>query len=126
MLKSEGFDISTATLIDIQKVLANLGDEELVNFTELRSLLGPLICRNKEEQEHFNTIFDKYETLVKESIQKHPSSPSQTLPSSTQQLKWKVIIAGIACVIIFGLYLWWKNSHDKSIINITTVATDST
>ncbi|MBA2563558.1 MAG: hypothetical protein H0V14_11740, partial [Chitinophagaceae bacterium] len=126
MLKSEGFDISTATLIDIQKVLANLGDEELVNFTELRSLLGPLICRNKEEQEHFNTIFDKYETLVKESIQKHPSSPSQTLPSSTQQLKWKVIIAGIACVIILGLYLWWKNNHDKSIINIITVATDST
>ncbi len=69
MLKAEGFDIGTSTLIDIQKILANLGDEELADFSELRSIISPLICRNKEEQEHFNTIFEKYKLYIKEKDQ---------------------------------------------------------
>ncbi len=68
MLKSEGFDISTSTLIDIQKVLANLGDEDLSDFSELRSIISPLICRNKEEQQQFNAIFEKYESYIKEGM----------------------------------------------------------
>jgi hypothetical protein len=66
ILQKDGFEISTRTVLDIQKVLANLDDISKEDTANLKLLLGPLICRNKEEQERFYKLFDDYEKQLNE------------------------------------------------------------
>ena len=124
MLKAEGFDVSTSTLIDIQKVLANLGDEMLVDFSELRSIISPLICRNKEEQEHFNAIFHKYETYIKEKS----DEPFQAAEINIKKPNYKkIILIGLGSILLLSaiIYFFLQPAKHFPSINVVTVFKDS-
>ena len=124
MLKADGFDISTSTLIDIQKVLANLGDEMLVDFSELRSIISPLICRNKEEQEHFNAIFHKYETYIKEKS----DEPFQAAEINIKKPNYKkIILIGLGSILLLSaiIYFFLQPAKHFPSINVVTVFKDS-
>ncbi|MEP6597347.1 MAG: hypothetical protein ABJA71_15450, partial [Ginsengibacter sp.] len=125
MLKAEGFDIGTSTLIDIQKILANLGDEELTDFSELRPIISPLICRNKEEQEHFNTVFHKYETYIKEKNNQAFEVPEVSTKKSNYR---KIILISLAGILVITaiVYLFFHQpaKHSPS-INVVTISKDS-
>ena len=121
MLRKEGFDISTSTIIDIQKVLANISDEELSDFTELKSILSPFICRNKEEQERFSALFDKYVNLIRAKPVELKKEPQP------QRKKWLApVIAGTAILLaIAGIFLL-SGDRTKPVIQIkTSVEKDS-
>ena len=107
MLKSEGFDISTATLLDIQKVLADIADEELKNFTELQSILGPIISRNKEDQENFNRIFEQYLTFINQNARNPPVS---TRLEINIKRRIKIIAATGILLLFFAWYLFGKSN----------------
>jgi len=66
MLEDEGIIISTATAIDIEKILAKTNVEDLKQFSSLKYLLSPLICRNKEDQEALHKIFGKLDAKAAE------------------------------------------------------------
>ena len=57
MLKEEGIVVSTATMLDIDKILVNIDSSFYPPFDKLKYLLTPLISRNKEEQEIIYKIF---------------------------------------------------------------------
>jgi len=99
MLRQEGFDISTRTILDIQKVIANLDDDQIKDTASLKHLLGPLICRNKEEQDKFYKLFDQYEEqLRKEGFAKQPVIAAPT----RKWLVTKIVGAsGILGVLLF-------------------------
>ena len=59
-LRTEGFDIGTSTILDLQRVIANVQEQNVEQPADLKYLLSPIICRNKEEQEKFYKIFDEY------------------------------------------------------------------
>ncbi len=125
MLKAEGFDISTSALIDLQKVLANLGDEKMQDFSELRSIISPLICRNKEEQEHFNAVFVKYETYIKEKTYQ-PADP--IIEVSEKNNYKKIVVRGVILLLLLSaiLYLIFRQSpKPKPSINVVAISSDS-
>ncbi|MEP7230813.1 MAG: acyl carrier protein [Ginsengibacter sp.] len=125
MLKAEGFDISTFTLIDLQKVLANLGDEKMQDFSDLRSIISPLICRNKEEQEHFNAVFVKYETYIKEKTYQ-PADP--VIEVSKKNNYKKIVVRGVVLLLLLSaiLYLIFRQSpNPKPSINVAAISSDS-
>lgn len=114
MLKSEGFDISTSTLLDIQKVLANLNKEELNDFRELKTVLSPFICRNKEEQEHFNKVFDKYAATISRDKPGKKAEPVLDVP-------WKKILKITVAIVLlsmasYGVYYWLDRTKPAPVI----------
>ncbi|MDB5148087.1 MAG: hypothetical protein JWQ57_2107 [Mucilaginibacter sp.] len=80
MLQDEGIVISTATAIDIEKILAETDAEKLLPLSELKYVLSPVISRNKEEQEAIYKIFDGLDSRIKD-IYKPESGPVDELIS---------------------------------------------
>ena len=92
MLKAEGFDISTSTLLDIQKVIASIGYDQLHDFRELKSVLSPFICRNKEEQERFHKVFDKYARSVTPTAALENMSSTQISKKKSRRIAGGIVI----------------------------------
>jgi hypothetical protein len=86
-LKTEGFEISTRTVLDIQKVLTGFNDVTNPDTANLKLVLGPLICRNKEEQEKFYRLFDDYEALLKPQVEQLMEEYSQKKNEDEQRVK---------------------------------------
>ncbi len=124
MLKQDGFDISTSTIIDIQKVLANLGEEKLEDFSELRSIISPLISRNKEEQEHFNAIFTKYETYIKEK-EYQPPGPADITRKNRYRKTFLISLAGILALAVIIYLIFSPSRKPLPSINVVKISNDS-
>jgi len=86
-LKTEGFEISTRTVLDIQKVLTGFNDVTNPDTASLKLVLGPLICRNKEEQEKFYRLFDDYEALLKPQVEQLMEEYSEKKNDDEQKAK---------------------------------------
>ena len=114
MLKAEGFDISTSTLLDIQKVIAGLNTDELTDFRDLKSVLSPFICRNKEEQDRFNQVFGKYVRSIT------PESTVSNIVSANAALKrrYKIAAAVIFLVLAVGTYFFIKDRQASPTIDL--------
>src|SRR5215204_3098704 len=114
MLKAEGFDISTSTLLDIQKVIAGLNRDELRDFRELRSVLSPFICRNKEEQDRFNHVFGKYVRSIT------PESTVSNIVSANASTKkrYKIAAAIIFLILAAATYYFIKHRQASPIIEL--------
>jgi hypothetical protein len=101
LLRADGFkDISTTAILDIQKVLANLDEEEIKDYRKLKYLLSPIICRNKEDQEKFSQTFDQYV----EVIERETKSRSR-IAESPKRSKYtrRIVIAVLAVAFILAL-----------------------
>ena len=125
MLRSEGFDISTSTLIDLQKILANLGEEHLSDFSELRSLISPLISRNKEEQEHFNAVFTKYEDYIKANSFAAYEIPKAEADTKKRRRPIPLIIAGIIALAAIAYFLFFPSPKISPSISVEKILKDS-
>ena len=117
LLRAEGFkEISTTAILDIQKVLANLDEEEIKDYKKLKYFLSPIICRNKEDQEKFSKVFDQYAGAIEQAITEpgriiHRMKPSKRF--------WRIGIAiGGICVIL--AFLWWIVPRHKPWLSVTT------
>ena len=113
-LRAEGFEINTATVLDIQKVLANLDEDDVADITTLPSLLGPLICRNKEEQEKFYKICHQYFESVS-----HLVSTQEAIPPKPNRLKLFIIAAAIGAAIIVTVVLLLQNKKPSILSSIS-------
>ncbi len=102
MLRTAGFkNISTREVLDIQKVLSFLDVATIRDYKRLKYYIAPIVCRNKEDQEKFNEIFNRYSEWVEENKFSQPPP----LPSKKNAwIKWAVIATVVACVI--GYFLW--------------------
>ena len=107
MLQAEGFTISTSTVLDIQKVLATVATTEIDEFEDLKLFLSPFICRNKEEQEKFNKVFEEYETFVRSKLEGSKDVIAEkTAPEFSYLKKRKIILlANIASILLMALLL---------------------
>ena len=115
MLKAEGFDIGTSTLLDIQKVVASLKDEDVSDISELKSVLGPFICRNKEEQENFHKIFDKYIKSIPSAIDREIITPPETPQQPNYLAAWLMIFFLAAALVFYFFFYHPKPSVDLEI-----------
>ena len=59
MLEDEGIVVTAAGAVNIEKILVNTDVETLQQLSELKYLIAPLLCRNKEDQDKVYKIFDK-------------------------------------------------------------------
>ena len=125
MLKSEDFDISTSTLIDLQKILANLGDEQLSSFSELRSLISPLVSRNKEEQEHFNAVFTRYEDYIKANSFATYEESKAIVNVKKRHRYIPLIVAGILALAAIAYFLFVPKAKLSPSISVLTISKDS-
>ena len=115
MLKAEGFDIGTSTLLDIQKVVASLKDEDVSDISELKSVLGPFICRNKEEQENFHKVFDKYIKSIPSAIDREIITPPETPQKPNYLAAWLMIFFLAAALVFYFFFYHPKPSVDLEI-----------
>ena len=119
MLKAEGFDIGTSTLLDIQKILASLTPDELADFRELKSVLSPFICRNKEEQEHFNKVFDKYTRSIPVSVENEIINP----PDDGRKKRARLRIAiAVLLLVAAGIYYFISSAQRAPAIELVVEA----
>ncbi len=88
MLADEGMVMSTAAAVDVEKILANTDVEKLKKFSELKYLLGPLLCRNKEEQDKVYIIFDKLDAKAADEYKELIKNAGTTIPNERIPPKW--------------------------------------
>ena len=107
-LTDYGFDISVAALLDIQKIVANLGKEEDVSIGELKYFLSPLVCRNKEEQDRFYEVFDKYIAEEPVPVVAPPvvddAGKKVRKDRLRKRLLWVSVVTIFLVLVAFGLY----------------------
>lgn len=93
MLEAEGIVISIAAAVDIEKILANSDIEKLKKISELKYVLSPLLCRNKEDQEKVYKLFDKLDTKVAEEYKKRiEETVASTIVEKNRNINWKKFI----------------------------------
>ncbi len=113
-LRAEGFEINTATVLDIQKVLANLDEDDVADINTLPSLLGPLICRNKEEQEKFYKICRQYFESVT-----HLITTQKPIPPKPNNLKLIIIGALILIATVITIVFLSQNKKPSLLSSIS-------
>jgi|GEM_PF-1111718 len=110
ILRANGFkDIGTTAILDIQKILANLDREEVKDFRKLKYYLSPVICRNKEDQENFNKLFDGYIA----EIEKQAGKEEKKVDSSKRQKHLRAILIAAGVVVLAGAGIWWLKSQQS-------------
>lgn len=130
MLRAEGFTISTSTIIDVQKVLATMAIADVEEFEDLKLMLGPFICRNKEEQEKFNKVFTDYEMHVKNSLKGDEEKPAAAvLPPEFSYLKKRkiILLANITSILLVAFLILWflpGETNDPPLIKISVEGND--
>lgn len=126
ILRGEGFEISNRTILDVQKILANLDDVAKKDTANLKYLLAPLVCRNKEEQDKFYRVFDNYESglntyskdiLDKADNDKKAEEERKIIAEQNRKkrIKWIKIIAFSVLIIAAGCwaYLYFDKLKPK-------------
>jgi hypothetical protein len=66
MLENEQIVVTTAAAIDLERVLLHTNTEELPSLSELKYLVAPVVCRNKEDQETVYKILEKLDAKIKD------------------------------------------------------------
>jgi hypothetical protein len=116
-LRNQGFEINTATVLDMQKVLANLDDEAASDVQNLPYLLGPLICRNKEEQEKFYKVCTRYlDTL---SVDLQSRAPIVTTSKRSGWLWPAITIAAVVLAAVVYFIAQKNPAKDNYSFNVT-------
>ncbi|MBC7850911.1 MAG: hypothetical protein H7Y31_14310 [Chitinophagaceae bacterium] len=115
-LRLEGFEITTSAILDVQKVLVNLDDDAAGDPANLTLLLGPLICRNKEEQEKFYKICTAYFESIEEQVR-------SITPIQQPKKPWWPWAAAAALVVALVFFLTLRPSPAK--IQPTVIITNS-
>jgi PKD repeat protein len=109
MLRQEGFEIGVSAMLDIQKLVAGLEESEVAEgYTRLRNMIGPILCRNKEEQEKFYKVFASYENYIRSTtfelkeLQPNPKTWFQTY-------RWYLL--ALTLFLLLGFGAWWLKSN---------------
>ena len=113
-LKRAQFDLSVAVMLGIQKILADPQSLGIYAIEDLRFILGPLICRNMDEQDKFYRIFDEF---LKEDILpplgKDPGGPTRQEQAGRQIVKriiWLFSVLVLLLILLFPV----KKTNDTS------------
>lgn len=64
ILEAEGITVTTAAAVEIEKILANTDSDKLQPLSDLKYLLAPLLCRNKEDQDKVYKAFEELDEKV--------------------------------------------------------------
>jgi len=117
ILQEEGIEITTATAIDMEKVLARVNLQEGQSLAGLKYLLSPLICRNKEDQELVHKVFDKLEGVLEKEYKPTPLPAGPVKPiirpdDKRTRFPVKKVLLGLLGIIACGLIVlaWFNRS----------------
>ena len=92
MLEDEGIVVTAAGAVNIEKILVNTDVETLQQLSELKYLIAPLLCRNKEDQDKVYKIFDKLDAKAAvEYKEQEEESHGQINIETGSKKKWKKI-----------------------------------
>jgi len=116
-LRAEGFDIGTATILDIQRMVANLYNDAVDKPEDLKFMLAPIICRNKEEQEKFYRLFNGY---LQSTAERFLSTP--TIPCKPWIKKYGVWLLLPLLLVAFLFYKYAGRPVAKPAITLGIVA----
>ena len=117
-LEEEGFDLSFANRMRVQRVLQTLGKEYLDRPDELAQILAPVIAHSPGQQERFYELFGeymgrlrrKYRTQTRPEEQKRQELIQQVLEPKPWVYWYDVlaIVIGLLFGAIAGYYLYLK------------------
>lgn len=112
LLRREGYEIGTSAMLDLQRIVANIHNEDVQRAEDLKYLLAPIICRNKEEQQKFYKIFDEYLASINEhELVVKPED--ETVVVKKKKWIWWLIIPLIIVVIgwIVSIIIYQKDKQ---------------
>lgn len=115
MLRAEGIrDIGVTSVLDIQKVLASLNENEIHDYKKIKYYIRPIVCRNKEDQEKFNLVFDKYiQWIASEKLNiTRPVKKKKYIP-----WWWITLISALAIAML--LFLLKPEKQDQFYLSIS-------
>ncbi|MEP7107627.1 MAG: hypothetical protein ABI760_06580 [Ferruginibacter sp.] len=127
MFAVEGILITTAAAVDIEKILANTDLEKLQNLSELKYLLSPLLCRNKEDQDKAYKIFDTLDAKLALEYENQADSPEGPQYSEgiikenggrikfPGYLRKAIVPAGLILSVLLLIYFFWNNIFPQRI-----------
>ncbi len=93
LLRKEGYEMGTSTMLDLQRIVANVNNENIQNAAALKYLLAPVICRNKEEQQKFYKLFDGYLASINDQPLEVVAKPD----TKKNRIGW--VVAAIAILV---------------------------
>ncbi|HVV02943.1 MAG TPA: hypothetical protein VHC96_01925 [Puia sp.] len=114
-LKRAGFVLSLHDYIEFTAVFDRFGDD-VANF---KYYLAPIVCRNKEEQELFYRIYDRFYLTPRVPVRRGITQPP---PSSYFREPWSVrkllnnFLFWVCFLLLTGggikLKMWFRHRHD--------------
>lgn len=117
--------ISVTAILDVQRILIHLDDEQLMGFRDLKPYIGPILCRNQADQEIYNHIFDDYAA----SLERIVITPARRTGDGISQLRrllkvWPYALSGL----LIALVLWQfrhKPGNERDIVIVRTITNAS-
>ena len=103
-LKRQGFDIGVGQYLDLERLLARLGDE--FGPAELKMLLCPLFAKSGAQQEQFYSAFDDFYPLlrIEEGTGPGPDPPfrkrTEPPPVAVRTRRWPWVLAGMGIFVV--------------------------
>jgi WD40 repeat protein len=110
-LKAAGFPASTSEAVDATRLLLILARKEpevALDPERLRARMRPIFCRNREQQERFDEVFDEwYGSEPARVIEAAPKPVVSVEPQTKAMPRWRVwLLAGLLLTEMIFVVIW--------------------
>lgn len=124
-LRLAGYNIGISQFIAVQDLILALAAQDQLpsDLTQLRTLLGPILCHSPREQEHFKSYFERWLNQFEMSTPVVEAAPTtsplidepelQEITKEDQIWKWIFIVTLI--VFIATAFYYWSRITEKSV-----------
>jgi hypothetical protein len=111
---ASGTPLGTAAHLRVQELLRQLPAD--TQPEDLQTLLAPLLCRSKEEQEQFYELFRKSWARVQETgvlPEKEMEAVEEAVRAGERWGRWKVLVGGAVLLLAMLAVLFWRQPQSN-------------
>ncbi len=115
-LETDGFEIGTGKHLQVQELLRKLPDD--IPLEELKTLLSPVFCTNRQEQERFYELFEQSLNRILRIAQAPAEEVIEPVdPVARNTMRWRNVLLGLIVlfsgwagyILEFNLFNWTQN-----------------
>ncbi len=115
-LETDGFEIGTGKHLQVQELLRKLPDD--IPLEELKTLLSPVFCTNRQEQERFYELFEQSLNRILRIAQAPAEEVIEPVdPVARNTIRWRNVLLGLIVlfsgwagyILEFNLFNWTQN-----------------